>query len=71
MYLLQVALAQVSVIWHLLLDTRHAYFVFKVYYTNTAKLLSILKMAKADGFHLKELNCLEKHDLLILDDFGI
>lgn len=26
---------------------------FKVYYTNTAKLLSILKMAKADGSHIR------------------
>ena len=44
---------------------------FKVYYTNTAKLLSILKMAKADGSHIKELARIEKQDLLILDDFGI
>lgn len=44
---------------------------FKVYYTNTAKLLSILKMAKADGSHLRELARIEKQDLLILDDFGI
>ncbi len=46
-------------------------FGFKVYYTNTAKLLSILKMAKADGSHLRELTRIEKQDLLILDDFGI
>lgn len=32
---------------------------FKVYYTNTAKLLSILKMAKADGSHLRELARIE------------
>ncbi len=44
---------------------------FKVYYANTAKLMSILKMAKADGSHLKELSRIEKQDLLILDDFGI
>ena len=44
---------------------------FKVYYTNTAKLLSILKMAKADGSHIRELARIEKQDLLILDDFGI
>ena len=44
---------------------------FKVYYANTAKLMSILKMAKADGSHLRELNRIEKQDLLILDDFGI
>ena len=44
---------------------------FKVYYASTAKLMSILKMAKADGSHLKELQRIEKQDLLILDDFGI
>lgn len=44
---------------------------FKVYYANTAKLMSILKMAKADGSHLRELARIEKQDLLILDDFGI
>ena len=44
---------------------------FKVYYANTAKLMSILKMAKADGSHLRELYRIEKQDLLILDDFGL
>lgn len=44
---------------------------FKVYYANTAKLMSILKMAKADGSHLKDLSRIEKQDLLILDDFGL
>lgn len=44
---------------------------FKVYYANTAKLMSILKMAKADGSHLRELARIEKQELLILDDFGI
>ena len=44
---------------------------FKVYYANTAKLMSILKMAKADGSHLRELYRIEKQSLLILDDFGI
>jgi DNA replication protein DnaC len=43
----------------------------KVYYSNTAKLMSILKMAKADGSHLKELYRIERQDLLILDDFGL
>jgi DNA replication protein DnaC len=28
-------------------------------------------MAKVDGSAIKELNCIEKQDLLILDDFGI
>ena len=44
---------------------------FKVYYANTTKLMSILKMAKADGSHLRKLSRIEKQDLLILDDFGI
>lgn len=44
---------------------------FKVYYANTAKLMSILKMAKADGSHLRELQRIERQDLLILDDFGL
>lgn len=44
---------------------------YKVRYTNTAKLMSHLKMAKADGAHLKELSKIEKQDALILDDFGV
>ena len=44
---------------------------YKIYYANTAKLMYILKMAKADGSHLRELSRIEKQDLLILDDFGI
>lgn len=44
---------------------------YKVLYTNTTKLLSQLKMAKADGTHLRELASIEKKDVLILDDFGI
>jgi DNA replication protein DnaC len=44
---------------------------FKVLYANTTKLLSQLKMAKADGAHLKELSAIEKKDVLILDDFGV
>ena len=43
----------------------------KVLYTNVAKLMSYLKMAKADGTHLKELTRIEKQDALILDDFGV
>ena len=33
--------------------------------------MSHLKMAKADGAHLKELSRIEKQDALILDDFGV
>ena len=44
---------------------------YKVLYTNTSKLLSRLKMAKADGSYIKEIARIEKQDLLILDDFGL
>jgi DNA replication protein DnaC len=44
---------------------------YKVTYVNTGKLLSRLKMAKADGSYIKEIGRLEKQDLLILDDFGL
>ena len=44
---------------------------YKVLYASTSKLLSILKMAKADGSHLRELSRIERQDILILDDFGI
>ena len=44
---------------------------YKVYYANTLRLLSQLKMAKADASAFKELAHLEKQDLLIIDDFGI
>jgi DNA replication protein DnaC len=44
---------------------------YKVLYANTAKLMSHLKMAKADGTHLRELSKIEKQDALILDDFGV
>jgi DNA replication protein DnaC len=38
---------------------------------NLAKLLSWLKMMKANGSYLKEINKLERQDLLFLDDFGL
>lgn len=44
---------------------------FKVFYSNTTRLFSQLKMAKADGSGIRELAKIEKQDLLILDDFGI
>ncbi len=44
---------------------------FKVMYYNTAKLFTKLKMAKGDGTYSKEINRIEKQDLLILDDFGL
>ena len=44
---------------------------YKVIYANTNKLLSKLKMAKADGSYIKELSKIERQNLLILDDFGL
>jgi len=44
---------------------------YKVYYRNCSKLFDELKIAKADGSYMKEINIIEKLDLLILDDFGL
>ena len=44
---------------------------YKVMYFNTTKLFTMLKMSKADGSYVKQINKLEKQDLLILDDFGL
>ena len=44
---------------------------FKVYYRNCSKLFDELKIAKADGSYIKEINRIEKLDLIILDDFGL
>ncbi len=44
---------------------------YKVFYSNTRRLFTKLKLSKADGSYLKELSRLEKTDLLILDDFGL
>lgn len=44
---------------------------YKVMYFNTTKLFSKLKMAKADGSYLKELAKMERHQVIILDDFGL
>jgi DNA replication protein DnaC len=44
---------------------------YKVLYHSTPKLMSKLKIAKADGSYIKEMAKIEKQDLLILDDFGI
>ena len=44
---------------------------YKVFYASTVKPLSVLKMAKADGSHIRELHRIEKQDLIVLDDFGI
>lgn len=44
---------------------------YKSVYYNVPKLFAKLKMAKADGSYLREINKIERQDLLILDDFGI
>lgn len=43
----------------------------KVVYSNTARLFAKLKLSKADGTYIKELQKLQKASLLILDDFGL
>lgn len=43
----------------------------RVVYTNTARLFTRLKLSKVDGSYIKELQKLQKIDLLILDDFGL
>jgi DNA replication protein DnaC len=44
---------------------------FKVLYFNTQKLFTRLRMSKADGSYMREINRIEKMDVLILDDFGL
>lgn len=43
----------------------------RVYYANTARLFTKLKLAKVDGTYLKELKKLNRTRLIILDDFGL
>jgi len=43
----------------------------KVVYSNTARLFTKLKLSRADGTYIKELQKLQKVNLLILDDFGL
>jgi DNA replication protein DnaC len=44
---------------------------YKVKYYNINKLFGKLKLAKADGSYFKEIDRIEKQDLIILDDFGL
>lgn len=44
---------------------------YKVMYFSAGKLFAKLKMAKADGSYHKEIDRIEKQDLIILDDFGL
>ena len=43
---------------------------YKVFYRNCSKLFDELKIAKADCTYIKEIEKIEKHDLLIMDDFA-
>jgi len=43
----------------------------RVLYFNIQKLFPQLRMLKADGSYLKQVNKIAKQDLLILDDFGL
>jgi DNA replication protein DnaC len=43
----------------------------KVVYSNTSRLFTKLKLSKADGTYIKELQKIQKVNLLILDDFGL
>ena len=44
---------------------------FKTMYYNITKLLTGLKMKRADGSYLREIDKIERQNLLILDDFGL
>ncbi|MFP4526861.1 MAG: IS21-like element helper ATPase IstB [Bacteroidota bacterium] len=44
---------------------------YRVLYFNIQKLFPQLRMLKADGSYLKQVNKIAKQDLLILDDFGL
>jgi len=53
------------------LGNQATHYNIKTLYFNTNKMFSKLKMAKADGSYVKELKKIQKHPLLILDDFGL
>ena len=44
---------------------------YKTAYLNTQKIFTKLRMSKADGTYSKELDKLERMDLVIIDDFGL
>ena len=44
---------------------------YKVMYFNSIKLFSFLLAAKGDGTFVKEMNKINKQDLIIIDDFGL
>jgi DNA replication protein DnaC len=44
---------------------------YKTIYCNVGKLLSMLKMKRSDGSYIREIERLERQDLIVLDDFGL
>lgn len=44
---------------------------YKTLYCNVNKLLSLLKIKRADSSHIKEIEKIARYDLIILDDFGL
>jgi len=44
---------------------------FKTVYFNYSKLFPMLTLYKADGTYFKQMNKIQKQDVLILDDFGL
>ncbi len=44
---------------------------YRVMYFNLQKLFTRLQMARTDGSFTKEINRIERQDLLVLDDFGL
>ncbi len=44
---------------------------YRTLYFNTQKLFSSLKLARADGSYINQVQKIEKTDLFILDDFGL
>lgn len=44
---------------------------YKVLYEHSTKLFPRLKLVKADGSYVRELQRIERQDLLIIDDFGM
>lgn len=44
---------------------------YKTLYFNAQKLFPQLNIFKADGTYLKQISKIERHDLLIIDDFGL
>ena len=53
------------------LGNQAAHHDIRTLYFNANKMFSKLKMAKADGSYVKELARIQRHHLLILDDFGL